>query len=155
MELFSTMAQIRMTHVPYKSTASMIDLIAGHVAVCSLPILQVIPHARAGRLRALGVTSAVRVAIAPDIPTIAESGLPGFESVQWYGLLAPTGTPRDVIERLHREVTAILRTPEVKSRLAADGGELVAGTPEAFAAILRSETEKWARVAKAAGIVPE
>jgi tripartite-type tricarboxylate transporter receptor subunit TctC len=155
MELFSTMANIRMTHVPYKSTASMIDLIAGHVAVCSLPILQVIPHARDGRLRALGVTSAARVVIAPEIPTVSESGLPGFESVQWYGLLAPTGTPRDVIERLHKEVTAILRTPEVKSRLAADGAELVAGTPEAFGAVLRAETDKWARVAKAAGIVPE
>ena len=155
MELFSNMAQIRMTHVPYKSSTSMIDLIAGHVAVSSVPILQAMQHTRDGRLRALGVTSATRVAIAADIPTIAESGLPGFESVQWYGLLAPAATPREIIERLHREVTAILRQTDVQARLAADGAELVAGTPEAFAQTLRSETDKWARVAKAAGIVPE
>ena len=154
-ELLSNMAGIRLTHVPYKSSTSMIDVIAGQVALTSSPLLLSLPHTRAGRLRALGVTSAARVAIAPDIPTIAESGLPGFESVQWYGLFAPAGTPRDIINRLHRESTAILRTPELKGRLAADGAEVVAGTPEEFVALLRGEMEKWARVAKAAGIVPE
>ena len=154
-ELFSNMAGIKLTHVPYKSSVSMIDVIAGQVALTSSPLLLSLPHARAGRLRALGVTSAARVAIAPDIPTIAESGLPGFESVQWYGLFAPAGTPRDIIDRLHREVAPILRSAEVKNRLAADGAEVVAGTPEEFARLLRGEIEKWARVAKAAGIVPE
>ena len=154
-ELFSNMAHIRMTHVPYKSSVSVIDVIAGQVALTSSPLLLSMPHARAGRLRALGVTGASRVAIAPDIPTIAESGLPGFESVQWYGLFAPAGTRREIIDRLQREVTAILRAPEVKGRLAADGAEVVAGTPEEFGRLLKSEVDKWARVAKAAGIVPE
>jgi len=95
------------------------------------------------------------VAIAPEIPTIAENGLPGFESVQWYGLFAPAATPRDIVERLQREVAAILRTPEIRNRLAADGADVVAGTPEEFAALLRREIEKWARVAKTAGIVAE
>ena len=154
-ELFSNMAGIKLTHVPYKSSTSMIDVIAGQVALTSSPLLLSLPHARAGRLRVLGVTSAARVGIAPDIPTIAENGLPGFDSVQWYGLFAPAATPRDVIERLHREVSAILRGADLKSRLAADGAEVVAGTPEEFGVLLRGEIEKWARVAKAAGIVPE
>ena len=154
-ELFASMAGIRLTHVPYKSSTSMIDVIAGQIALTSSPLLLSLPHARAGRLRALGVTGAARVSIAPEIPTVAENGLPGFESVQWYGLLAPAGTPRDIVERLQRETAAILRGPEVKNRLAADGADVVAGTPEAFAALLKSELDKWARVAKAAGIVPE
>ena len=108
MELFSNMAQIRMTHVPYKSSTSMIDLIAGHVAVSSVPILQAMQHTRDGRLRALGVTSATRVAIAADIPTIAESGLPGFESVQWYGLLAPAAPPRTPVTPTAKKAPAPL-----------------------------------------------
>jgi len=154
-ELLSNMAGIKLTHVPYKSSTSMIDVIAGQVALTSSPLLLSLPHARAGRLRALGVTSATRVGIAPDIPAIAESGLPGFESVQWYGLFAPGGTPREIIDRLHREVVAILRGAEIKNRLAADGAEVVAGTPEEFGSLLRVEMEKWARVARAAGIAPE
>ena len=154
-ELFSNMAGIKFTHVPYKSSTSIIDLVAGQIALSSSPLLLALPHARAGRLRMLGVTSATRVATAPDIPTISESGLPGFDSVQWYGLLAPASTPRDIIERLHREVVAILRAPEVRTRLSGEGADIVAGTPDEFAALLRREIEKWARVAKAAGIVPE
>jgi tripartite-type tricarboxylate transporter receptor subunit TctC len=154
-ELLSNMAGIKLTHVPYKSSTSVIDVIAGQVALTSSPLLLSLPHTRGGRLRALGVTSAERVGIAPDIPTIAESGLKGFESVQWYGLFAPAGTPRDIVERLNREVAAILRGAEIKNRLAADGAEVVAGSPEEFGALLRSEMEKWARVAKAAGIAPE
>ena len=154
-ELFSNMAGIKFTHVPYKSSTSIIDLVAGQIALSTSPLLLALPHARAGRLRMLGVTSSNRVATAPDIPTINESGLPGFDSVQWYGLLAPAGTPREIIERLHREAVAILRTPEVKARFSNEGADVVAGTPEEFAALLRREIDKWARVAKAAGIVPE
>lgn len=154
-ELFSSLAGIRLTHVPYKSSTSMIDVIAGQIALTSSPLLLSLPHARAGRLRVLGTTGASRVSIAPEIPAIAENGLPGFDSVQWYGLFAPAGTPREIVERLHREVAAILRGTELRNRLAADGAEVVAGTPEDFAALLRSEIGKWARVAKAAGIVPE
>jgi len=155
LELFCSMARIRMVHVPYKSSIpGMIDLLAGEVALLSSPMLQAIPYVRAGRLRALGVTSAKRVATAPDISTIAE-GLPGYESVQWYGLLAPAKTPLEIIARLHREVVAILRAPEARERFAADGAELVANSPDEFAALLKAETVKWARVAKAAGITPE
>jgi tripartite-type tricarboxylate transporter receptor subunit TctC len=156
MELFSSLARIRMVHVPYKSSIpSLIDLIAGQVATMTSPMPQSISHVRTGRVRALGVTSAHRAAAAPDIPTIAESALPRFESVQWYGLLAPAKTPQNVIALLHREVTALLRAPDVRDRLAGDGAVLVAGSPDEFAAFIRKETVKWAAVAKAAGIVPE
>jgi tripartite-type tricarboxylate transporter receptor subunit TctC len=108
-----------------------------------------------GRLRVLGVTSASRVAFAPQVPTIAEAGLPGYEASQWYGLLAPAGTPREIVARLHREAVATLRAPEYRDRIADAFVDVVGGTPEEFAAFIRSETAKWAKVAKAAGIQPE
>jgi len=113
-----------------------------------------LPQVRAGKLRALGATSAQRAAAAPDIPTISEAGLPGYESMQWYGLLTPVGTPREIITVLHKETVAILRLPETIERLAKDGTEVVASSPEEFAAFIRAETIKWAGVAKAAGIRP-
>ena len=156
MELFLFMTGTRMLHVPYRGGGeSIIALVAGHVSVTVASMLGTMPHVRSGKLRALGVTSAKRVANAPDIPTIAEEGVPGYESLQWYGLLAPAGTPREIVARLNREVVAVLRTPEISARLANDGAEVVAGTPEEFGAWLRAETEKWAKVAKAAGIKPE
>ena len=156
MELFLFMSGTRMLHVPYRGGGeSIIALVAGHVSVTVASMLGTMPHVRSGKLRALGVTSAKRVANAPDIPTIAEEGVPGYESLQWYGLLAPAGTPREIVARLNREVVAVLRTPEISARLANDGAEVVAGTPEEFGAWLRAETEKWAKVAKAAGIKPE
>lgn len=156
-ELFCTMAGIKMIHVPYKSSGpGIIDVIAGNVALMAPNMIQSIPHVRAGRLRGLGVTSAQRVPSEPDIPTIAEAGLPGYESVQWYGLLAPAGTPRDIVLRLHKESVAILQSTEAKDRLAADGGGPAASaSPEAFAEFIRAETLKWAKVSKAAGIQPE
>ena len=156
MELFSSMARIRMIHVPYKSlTPGVIDLIAGHVAIMAPNMMSGMPHVRTGKLRALGVISASRVAATPDIPAIAEGGLPGYEVVQWYGLLAPSGTPQDIIVRLHKESAAVLRLPESKERIAGDGAEVVASSPDEFAAFIRAETVKWAKVAKAAGIQPE
>jgi len=156
MELFLFMTGTRMLHVPYRGGGeSIIAIVSGHVSVTVASMLGTIPHVRVGRLRALGVTSAKRVAGAPDIPTIAEAGVPNYESLQWYGLLAPTGTPNEITARLNKEVVAILRTPEIGERLANDGGEVVASTPEAFGEYLRAETEKWARVVKAAGIKPE
>ena len=156
MELFLFMTGTRMLHVPYRGGGeSIIALVAGHVSVTVASMLGTMPHVRSGKLRALGVTSARRVATAPDIPTVAEEGVPGYESLQWYGLLAPAGTPKEIIARLNREVVAVLRTPEISARLANDGAEVIAGTPEEFGAYLRAETEKWARVAKAAGIKPE
>ena len=156
-ELFASMAGIRMLHIPYKgSLPGVVDLLAGRVALTATSSMaNLIPHVRGGRVRALGVTTAKRTQALPDIPTIAEGGLPGYESVQWSGLLAPAGTPRDIITALHKEVVDILHMPEAKERLASVGTELVASSPEEFAAFIRSETVKWAKVAKAAGIEPE
>ena len=156
MELFSLMAGIKMIQVPYKSSGpGVIDLLAGQVASMAPSMISGIPHVRSGKLRALGVTTAQRSPSAPEIPTIAESGLPGYESAQWYGLLAPAATSKDILEKLHREVTAVLRAPEHRELLGAEGGIVVAGTPEAFTAVIRAETAKWLRVAKDAGLVPE
>ncbi len=155
-ELFASMAQIRLVHVPYKgSTPGVIDLMAGHVALMTNSVATLLAHVRSGKLRALGVASRRRVAAAPEIPTIAEAGLPGYESVQWSGLLAPAGTPQEIIARLHRETVAILRAPDMRERLAGDGSELVANSPEEFAAFIKAELVKWAAVVKATGITPE
>ena len=156
MELFSLMAGIKMIQVPYKSSGpGVIDLLAGQVASMAPSMISGIPHVRSGKLRALGVTTAQRSPSAPEIPTIAESGLPGYESAQWYGLLAPAATPKDILEKLHREVTAVLLAPEHRELLGAEGGIVVAGTPEAFTAVIRAETAKWLHVAKDAGLKPE
>jgi tripartite-type tricarboxylate transporter receptor subunit TctC len=156
MELFSLMAGIKMIQVPYKSSGpGVIDLLAGQVALMAPSMISGIPHVRSGKLRALGVTTAQRSPSAPDIPTIAEAGLPGYDSAQWYGLLAPAGTPRDVLDKLHKEVTSILLAPEYRDLLGGEGGIVIAGTPEAFASLIKTETAKWLRVAKEAGLAPE
>ena len=151
--LFLSMAKLRMTHVPYKSgSLGVIDLISGQVAMMTDSMSSLIPHVRAGRLRALGVSSARRAAAAPGIPTIAEAGVPGYESVQWYGLFAPAGTPREILAWLHRETIAILRAASIKERLAGDGLEVVANSPEEFAALIKADIAKWTRVVKAIGM---
>ena len=156
MELFLYLTGTRMLHVPYRGGGeSILALVAGHVSVTVASMLGTMPHVRSGKLRALGVTSSKRVATAADVPTVAEGGVPGYESLQWYGLLAPTGTPKEIIARLNREAVAVLRNPDIMTRLANDGTEIVAGTPEEFGAYIRAETDKWAKVVKAAGIKPE
>jgi tripartite-type tricarboxylate transporter receptor subunit TctC len=156
MELFLVMTGLKMLHVPYKGSGpGVTDLIAGHVPAMMPNMLSAQPHIKSGRLRALGVTGAKRAPGAEDIPTIAEAGVPGYESVQWYGLLAPAGTPRDIITRLHGATVKALQHPEVRQRLLNDGAEPVGSSPEEFAAYLRSETAKWAKVIQAAGIKPE
>jgi len=156
MELFLYLTGTRMLHVPYRGGGeSILALVAGHVSVAVASMLGTMPHVRSGKLRALGVTSSKRVATASDVPTVAEGGVPGYESLQWYGLLAPTGTPKEIIARLNREAIAVLRNPDIMTRLANDGTEIVAGTPEEFGAYIRAETDKWAKVVKAAGIKPE
>jgi tripartite-type tricarboxylate transporter receptor subunit TctC len=156
MELFLYMSGTRMLHVPYRGGGeSILALVSGHVAVTVASMLGTMPQVRSGRVRALGVTSSKRIASAPDIPTIAEAGVPGYESLQWYGLLAPAGTPKEILARLHKESVAALRSPDVVARLASDGAEVVAGSSEEFGAFLRAETQKWANVVKAAGIKPE
>jgi tripartite-type tricarboxylate transporter receptor subunit TctC len=152
--LFASMAKIRLVHVPYKgSTPGVIDLIAGQVALMTNSMSTLMPHVRAGRLRALGVASAKRSASAPELPTIAEAaGLPGYESAQWTGVWAPAGTPPAIVSRLNREIVAVLALHDVRERLAANGSEVIANTPEAFAAMLESEIARWQAAVKAAGI---
>jgi tripartite-type tricarboxylate transporter receptor subunit TctC len=155
-ELLKSMAGIDMLHVPYKGTTpGVVDLLAGQVQLMTPNVLTALPHIKAGKLRALAVTSAKRTEALPDVPTIAEAGVPGYDSTQWYGVLAPAGTPRPVVARLHDEMVRALRASDVKERLAADGAEPVGSSPEEFAAFIRAETQKWAKVAKAAGIRPE
>jgi tripartite-type tricarboxylate transporter receptor subunit TctC len=151
--LFVSMAQLRMTHVPYKSgSLGVIDVRAGQVEMMTDSLSSLMPHVQAGKLRALGVSSARRAAAAPDIPTISEAGVPGYQSGQWYGLFAPAGTPQEIIDWLHRETTAVLRLANIKDRLAASGLEVVASSPDEFAALIRADIAKWTKLVKAAGI---
>lgn len=155
-ELFGAMTSTKLTHVPYKNSGpALVDTIGGHLMVFATNMILGVPHVRNGRLRAIGVTSLARAPGASDIPTLHESGLKDFEAVQWYGLLAPAATPRDILEKIHRDTSAILKSPEVRDRLSADGAIVMASTSEQFAAFIKSELVKWARVVKAAGIVPE
>lgn len=152
MELFRLMAGITLTHVPYKGTGpATIDLVAGQVQLSMPNVLTAQPQIKGGKLRALGVTSARRATGLPDVPAIAET-VPGYEAIQWYGLLAPANTPRDAIAKLQSEVARILQNPEVKARLAADGADAVGNRPEEFAAYVRAEKDKWSKVVKSAGI---
>lgn len=156
MELFKTMAGIDMVHVPYKGTAPAItDVVGGQVLVTMASTPSSIAHIQSGRLRALGVTSRKRSVVLPDVPPIAEAGVPGYESIQWYGLLAPAGTPREIVAQLSNEVSRALRLPDTARTLLADGAEPVGNTPEEYAELIKSEIVKWTRVAKSAGIQPE
>jgi tripartite-type tricarboxylate transporter receptor subunit TctC len=156
MELFLSMARLKMVHIPYKGTGpAMIDMVAGQVSTMAATILTGMPQIRAGRLRPLGITSSARSPIVPDIPTVAEAGLPGYESVQWYGMLAPARTPKEIVTRLHAEATRVLQQPDIKARFAGDGADPVGNTPEEFARYIQSELTKWAKVAREAGIQPE
>jgi tripartite-type tricarboxylate transporter receptor subunit TctC len=155
MELFLTMAKIKMTHIPYKGLGpAMVDLVAGQVVAATSTMLAGLPHIRSGRLRAVGLTGAKRSNALPNLPTVAESGVPGYEAVQWYGLFAPAKTPKEIIGKLHGAMTGVLNSPEVKKKFVGDGAEPVGNTPEEFARFLRSETDKWAKVVRAAGIEP-
>lgn len=157
MALFMTMAGLDATFVPYKSgNAGLVDALSGHVPLMLGNVLAALPHVRAGRLRAYGVTSARRSAAAPDIPTIAEAGLPGYESSQWFGVLAPAATPRPIIDRLHRDLLRVIQEPKTRERFLADGGDATwSNTPEEFSVVLRSELAKWAKVVTASGIKPQ
>ncbi len=151
MELLISMAKLDIAHVAYKGTGpATADLIAGHVQLSMPNTLTAAPHLRSGRLRALGVTSAKRAAGLPEVPTIAEAGLPGYEAIQWYALFAPAGTSREIVGRMHAEVARALQLPELRERLAADGAEAGGMPPEAFVAFVRNEIEKWSRVVREA-----
>jgi tripartite-type tricarboxylate transporter receptor subunit TctC len=152
-ELFASLSGIKMVHIPYRGAgAAVTDVLAGRVPVYFMNILQSLPLIQAGKLRALGVTTPERTPIAPEIPSIAESGLRGFDMTNWYGLMVPAGTPREVIGKLNAEVTRILRLPELKEQLAKGGMTMVASTPEQFREFLERETAKFARIIESAGI---
>jgi tripartite-type tricarboxylate transporter receptor subunit TctC len=156
MELVLYLSGTRMLHVAYKGPApGVIDLAAGRVSTMMTGTVIGGPHVRTGRLRALGVSGARRTAPMPDLPTIAEAGVPGYESWSWTGLLAPAGTPQEIIARLSKEATAILRSQDMRERFAKEDYELIASTPEGFAAYIRTKLAKWAKVVKAAGIKAE
>ena len=151
-ELFNLMAGVKLTHVPYKgSPQAMTDLLGGRVQVMFAPASTALPHIKAGTLKVLAVSSAKRTESSPDLPTIAESGLAGFETSVWFGLLAPAGTPKEIIERLNREANRALADPAVKTQFTAQGIDAMGGTPEQFATYIRDETAKGARVVQASG----
>lgn len=155
-EMFRTMAKVDIVHVPYKGGApATVDLIAGQVQFAFGGTTNVMPHVRAGRLRGLATAGEKRTPFAPELPTVAESGLPGFESTAWLGTLAPAGTPRTVVARLNGEMVRALRVPEIREKLFNQGIEAVGNSEEQFATFIRSEIVRWARVVREAGIKPE
>ena len=155
-ELLGTMTGTRMTIVPYKgATPAVTDLMGGHVSAMFNTLVTALPQVKAGRLRGLAVTGTQRSALFPGVPTVAESGVPGFEVSGWYGILAPANTPAAIVTRLNTEFIGILRLPEVRERLSADGSEAVGSTPQQFADRMRTEVVKWGKVVKAAGIPAE
>jgi tripartite-type tricarboxylate transporter receptor subunit TctC len=155
-ELLMSMTGTKLTHVPFRGTGPMMtDVITGRVTIGLPNMLTAKPHIDAGKLRALAVTGTSRTASLPEVPTVAEAGVPGYEAIQWYGLLAPAGTPPEIIDRLQAEVAAALKLPDVREKLATDGAEPIGSTPAAFAALIKGELEKWARVVKEAGIEPQ
>jgi tripartite-type tricarboxylate transporter receptor subunit TctC len=151
-ELFKTMTGAPMTHVPYKGSApALTDVAGGQVSVMFDTLLSAMPHIKSGRLKALAVTSAKRSASAPELPTVAESGVPGYEAVAWSGLLAPAHTPPEIVAKLNTEINVNLGQPDVQKRFLNDGAEPVGGSPEQFSAHIGSEVRKWASVAKLSG----
>lgn len=152
-ELFNSMAQINMVHVAYKGGAPAItDLVGGHVQVMFSAMAPALPQVKAGKLRALAVTGAKRSAAVPELPTVAEAALPNFEVTGWYGILAPAGTPRRIVDQLSAEIVRILKLPDAQERLTTIGVEPVGDSPEHMAAHMRTELAKWAKVAKGSGI---
>ncbi|MBI2290196.1 MAG: tripartite tricarboxylate transporter substrate binding protein [Betaproteobacteria bacterium] len=152
-EFFKILAKVEYTHVPYKGSGlSLIDLMGGHLQLSFPSVPASFPHVKAGRLRALGVTTVKRASALPDVPTIQESGVAGFEVSGWYGVIAPRGVVKPLVERLNREINAVLQMPELSSFLAGQGADPLTGTPEAFAAAMANDRVKWAKVVKSAGI---
>jgi tripartite-type tricarboxylate transporter receptor subunit TctC len=152
-ELLQSMAGVRLVHVPYKGAGpAAVDLIGGQIEMLVTSAVNALQHERSGRVRPLAVTTARRSLAMPDVPTVAEAALPGYELMTWYGLLAPAGTPRETIDRLNRETTAVLKLADVQSRLAADGVEPAPDTPERFSALIKSELARIAKIIREANI---
>jgi tripartite-type tricarboxylate transporter receptor subunit TctC len=155
-ELFRLQAGVALTHVPYKGAGpATVDVMAGQAQLCVASIITVLPHIRSGRLRALGTTGSRRSPLLPDVPTFAEAGVQGSEATNWWGILAPAGTPQPVIERLHKELSTIIASAETKKRFDAEGAEALQMSAADFGRFIADETAKWARVVKEAGITAE
>ena len=155
-ELFKYTAKVDMLHVPFRGAGpATIDVIGGHTSLMFGGLLATTPHVRSGKLRALGVGSLKRNPVFPDVPSIAESGVPGYETINWFGLVAPAGTPAAIVERLHREVTAVQDLPAVRKQFDADGATIVRMSPAEFGAYMAADMKKWERVVKEAGIKAE
>jgi tripartite-type tricarboxylate transporter receptor subunit TctC len=151
-ELFDSMAGVKMTHVPYKGTAAaLVDLLGGRIQLTFDTLPSAMPYVKGGKLKAIAVTSAKRARSLPDLPTIAEAGVPGYEVTSWYGLLAPAGTPPDIVRKLNADFVRAIRIPEVTEKMIEAGAEPVANTPEQFAQFIRSELKKWAIVVQDSG----
>lgn len=152
-ELFKSMAAVDMVHVPYKGSGAAIpDVLGGHVPLMFDNILSVLPHVKSGRLIALAVSTARRSPVVPELPTVAESGLPGFDVGIWFGVLAPANTPAKIVTALNSEIVRILQTPDMRERLSSQGAEPIGGTPKQFAEHIKAEMVKWGKVIRDAGI---
>lgn len=152
-ELFNSMAQIKLQGVPYKGSGPVAaDVLGGQVPLGVVDVPSAIANVKAGKIRALAVTSKQRIVAAPEVPTFAEAGLPGYEAVGWFGTVAPAGTPSEIVNRLNLEIKTALSSPEVRERALAAGAEPLANSPQEFAAFIRAETRKWSEVIKAAGV---
>lgn len=155
-ELFRIMSGIKVVHVPFKGGGpAMIDVISGQSQFCTGSLLQLIPFHRSGKLKLLGTGGAKRVAVMPEVPTISEGGLTGYEANNWWGILAPAGTPEAIVKKLNSEISVILKSAETRKRFTSEGAEAFEMGPEQFTKYIASETAKWARVVKEAGIKPE
>ena len=154
-ELFKQLAGLDIVHIPYKGVApGLVDLIAGQISINIPSILSALPHAQSGRARALAVTGSTRTRAAPELPTMQEAGIEGYESMTWYGIVAPSGTPPEVVNKLSAEVAAILKQPDTHERLSREGADPVGSLPQEFGRFMQSEIEKWRKVIRAAGIQP-
>jgi tripartite-type tricarboxylate transporter receptor subunit TctC len=152
LELFKQMAGVDITHVPYKGAPQAVtDVLAGHMNMTFNSIAPIIAHIRAGRVKVLGVASSKRSAQLPDVPTISEAGVPGFEAENWFGMFTPAKTPKRIVARLNEAVVKVVRSPEIQSRFAALGADAVGNSPEEFAAFVRQDMEKYARVVRISG----
>lgn len=155
-EYFRLLTKINLVHVPYKGTGpAMISMISGQTTMTITGMVALMPHVKSNRLKLLGVATMKRLAILPDVPTINESGVPGYDANQWYGVLTQAAVPRDIVAKLNADMVKVLARPDIKERLAADGAEPVANTPDQFAAHIKAEIARWAPVVKASGAKPD